>query len=208
MTLRSGLTFTSVVVAVALALSACGGSGTNSGAGVDDDGLRIETSAETETSDLSSTDDGVDDEVDAPESTGDPDNSDNLALDGSDSADGDGTNQAGPLGSGDSSVVLAGTTYEYTLMCAREPGEVGLAVSGVAATGPLYGGFDADGPVDSLSVAVDGEPWRAESSDGNYGEFISLDVDFDAGTATGTAVFEAETGETAEGSFTLICSNL
>ena len=108
---------------------------------------------------------------------------------------------------GESIVVISGTTYPFMVLCTRAPGEVDLGMSGVTSSGTvLNAGFGTDDPSDSIAVAIDGTPWRTDSS-GNYGEILSLEVDVDAGTARGDAEFETPSGETAEGSFDLACSD-
>ena len=132
---------------------------------------------------------------------------DNLERDsgGEVGADAGEESDSDPNIAGDSTVDLDGTIYEYNVMCAREPGEVELAMSGISATGPLNAGFEvADDPADSIAVVIDGEAWRVDS-DGDTGEFQSLDVDIDAGTAQGLATFESESGASVEGTFDLTC---
>ncbi len=118
-----------------------------------------------------------------------------------------GDDGAGALGGGDSTIVVDGTMLEFTVQCTRAPGDVDLAMSGIGSSGPFNAGFGAGDPANSISVSVDGVGWRADS-DGDFGELLSLDVDVDAGTASGTVVFEATSGESSEGSFDLSCSDL
>ncbi|MFW7414335.1 hypothetical protein [Demequina sp. SO4-18] len=178
MALRTSAAAMVTLTGAALLLTACG-AGDDADDG-DEGALQIETSAETET--------------DADPGTAGAD-----AAEGSDS-----TGEGLP---DDSTVVLAGATYEYTILCTLGGDVVDLAMTGAAAPGPFTAAFGAGDPVDSISLAIDGTTWRTDSN-GDYGELLSLDVDVDGGAASGSAVFEDDTGQTADGTFDLVCTGL
>ncbi|MFW2513852.1 hypothetical protein ACNI3K_08760 [Demequina sp. SO4-13] len=167
---------TIALASAALLLSGC--SAGDDGEDSDEGFLQIETSAETETDAEPGSGGADDDEGSESEGEGLPDNS---------------------------TVVLAGTTHEYTILCSRGGDVVALAMTGAADPGPITAAFGAGDPVDSISFSIDGTTWRTDSN-GDYGEFLSLDVDEEAGTASGSAVFEDDLGETAEGTFDLVCT--
>ena len=108
-------------------------------------------------------------------------------------------------------VSIGEETYEYDLRCAPDAGDDGaLIVSGRVGYGgdrEVMGGFGYQDREDKLTVDEAGTRWMAEAGDGPYqsGDIPTVNLNIEAGTVSGEAIFENFDGDQVSGSFEFRC---